>query len=236
MLDDKTRIRSEEEIHHVIKRLLIWKAVMAGRMAARDLTIEDVKFIPSRMRCKEAFHTEAGKKAIAFERVAEKDLLTTHEKLGSRFFRIAYHYIKEQKSLVLSDMPVRLAQIAFELNFLNECAGDKPSQRVMDILGESSMADFEKVRGKVIDATFYRLQHLAMNVEGGLVNLRERNEGARSSLPFLNDIFVNATNSYAMEIQNGLEFAGYDFEAPDIVQQLLFPQPKHVVNSAVLGA
>lgn len=217
----------------VVTHLRDWRAALLNRKVQLPvLDVKELNNIPSRMRCQAAFKTAEGKRALKTMNMSADRLLRVYDALAPRFISILYEDIKQKPELLMSDLPLRLAQTAFELNLLHECR-DTPSDKVLISLGEDSLKDFADVRTKIIDNLFFKMQGVIKNHGTDLQTLCDKFDGAQTSGPFLNEVFTKVADPYAMELMNAMELAGYDLDDSQIVRECLsnahaFNQQKEV--------
>lgn len=205
----------------VVTHLRDWRAALLNRSVPLPiLDVQELSHIPSRIRCQAAFKTAEGKQALKTMNMSADKLLGVYDILAPRFLSILYAHIQAKPKLIMSDLPIRLAQTAFELNLLHDCCG-KPSGKVLDRLGEDSMNDFEAVRSKVADSIFFKMQAVIKNHGTDVPSLCDKFDGATSSGDFLNEVFRKVSDQYAMELMNAMEFAGYDLDDPKIARETL---------------
>ena len=222
--DDPTMARNAADVAKYVKKLRLWMGLNAHQESILTFTMDDAKVIPSRRRCRQEFATAAGKSLLAEADIKAEQMLKVHEHLAPRLLKLFYAEIQRKPGSLFSDLPLRLSETAFELNLLPECLGT-PSTRVFRMLGEDNPNHFERVRSTVLDNVFHRMHMIMLEHDKNktLQDWSAEYKGDRTALPFLDTLFSIVAHPYAMELQNALEFTGFDLEDTDIIN--------HTINS-----
>lgn len=208
----------------IVKRLKIWFADQSRpKYDFNSLDLNAVRLVPSRMRCKRAFQTSIGKRQLNASIIGANDLLKAQERAAPYALRILYHDVKEHLKRLSSDVPVRLAQTAFELNLLHEMIEKFPSNHMMNIVGEVDHLAFEAVRMNVLNNAFFRLNALLRRNAGNNDVSQEADKRPKESGAFLNELFADVADPYALELLNMLEFGGYNLDDPEIIPHIIKP-------------
>jgi hypothetical protein len=185
------------------------------------IPVTDLLTMPLRGDCVEALKLRPAKEACRKANITEKQFFRLYDVVAPSVLRTMYKGLLTDYFAGFRDLPERFSQAAFELQMLPPC-GDTPPLKLLRTIDEDNLKRFEWVRGHLITAFTETLKKEFEKHHGGLENVQDKHMGARSSAPFLNQIFNKMPDRKAMALANLIEMAGYDLEDPEIIRAVLF--------------
>jgi hypothetical protein len=188
------------------------------------IPVLDLLYLPTRNDCLMALKLKPAKEACRKYGITEKLFFRLYDKIAPSILRTVYKGLLTDDFSGFRDLPQRFAQASFELHMLPPC-GNPPPIKLLRTLDEDNLRRFEWVRGHLITAFQDALKKEIEKNHGGLARVQEEYVGARSSAPFLNQMFNKMPDRKANSMAHLIEMAGYDLEDPEILRCVLF-QPK----------
>ena len=188
------------------------------------IPISDLVHLPPRGDCVQALKLQSGKEACRKYGITQKLFFMFYDKIAPSILRTIYKGLLTDHFAGFRDLPLRFAQASFDLHMLPPC-GNAPSTKLLRTIDEDNLRRFEWVRGNLITAFTEALKSEIYRPHDSLTITQEEYVGARSSAPFLNQIFAKMPDRKALALAHLIEIAGYDLEDPEIVRSVLF-EPK----------